>query len=88
MASKDYRYEVPVVKLERAMRIEKTLVEQLEKAVSKKMLSEMKKEAVDCPVLKRRVSFLQCYSCPNFIRRVRGVVYCRGLALEGGSEGA
>ncbi len=83
MASRDYKYEVHVVKLERAMRVDKSLVEQLEKALSKKMISGMKKEAVECPVLKRQVSFLQCYACPNFVRRVRGVVYCRGLPLEG-----
>lgn len=82
MVNKDFKFEVPVVKLEKAMRVDKALVEQLEKAVSKKMLSEMKKEAVDCPVLGKQVAFLQCYACSNFVRRVKGMVYCRGLPLS------
>lgn len=82
MASKDYKYEVPIIKLEKPMRVSSDLVEQLSKAnISRKMISEMKKEAVDCPVLNRRVAFLECYGCRNFVRRVRGIVYCRGTPL-------
>jgi len=72
-----------VLQLEKAMRVPKKLTEDLKKALSRKMISRMKKEAVDCPVLGKRVAFLQCYACPNFIRRVRGIVYCRGEKLEG-----
>ncbi|RLE61095.1 MAG: hypothetical protein DRJ35_01415 [Thermoprotei archaeon] len=82
MQAKDYKYEVPVEKLPRAMRTPKELVKQIEGALSKKMISNMKKEAVECPVLKKKISFLQCYLCPNFVRRVRGIVYCRGEPLE------
>jgi hypothetical protein len=41
----------------------------------------MKKEAVDCPVKAKRVSFVECFTCPNFNRRVRGKVGCAGLPL-------
>jgi hypothetical protein len=41
----------------------------------------MKKEAVDCPVKLKVVSFVECFTCPNFNRRVRGKVGCKGLPL-------
>jgi hypothetical protein len=51
------------------------------KGVSPKMLKRMKQEAVDCPVLKQDIAFLQCYVCRNFQSRVMGNVYCKGEAL-------
>jgi hypothetical protein len=38
----------------------------------------MKKESVDCPVVKTEVGFLVCFACPCFLRRVSGVVDCSG----------
>ena len=51
------------------------------KGVSPKMLKRMKLEAVDCPVLKTEVGFIQCYVCKNFHSRVSGKVYCKGEPL-------
>ena len=51
------------------------------KGVSPKMLKRMKLEAVDCPVLKQEVGFIQCYVCKNFNSRITGEVYCRGDPL-------
>ena len=51
------------------------------KGVSPKMIKRMKLEAVDCPVLKQDVGFLQCYVCKNFHSRVSGQVYCKGEPL-------
>ncbi len=51
------------------------------KGVSPKMIKRMKLEAVDCPVLKQEVGFLQCYVCKNFQSRVSGQVYCKGEPL-------
>ena len=48
------------------------------KGVSPKMLKRMKLEAVDCPVLKAEVGFVQCYVCKNFHSRISGQVYCKG----------
>jgi hypothetical protein len=48
------------------------------KGVSPKMLKRMKLEAVDCPVLKSEIGFIQCYVCKNFHSRISGKVYCRG----------
>ncbi|MBI1829120.1 MAG: hypothetical protein HY222_02170 [Thaumarchaeota archaeon] len=51
------------------------------KGVSPKMLKRMKEEAVDCPVLKSEIGFVQCFVCPNFQSRVTGKVLCKGDAL-------
>jgi hypothetical protein len=51
------------------------------KGVSPRMLRRMKLEAVDCPVLKSEVGFIQCYVCKNFHSRISGQVYCRGEPL-------
>ena len=48
------------------------------KGVSPKMLKRMKEEAVDCPVLKAEVGFIQCFVCPNFQSRITGKVLCKG----------
>jgi hypothetical protein len=59
----------------------KESLEAIKGAVKGKMLARMKKEAVDCPVKLKVVSFVECFTCPNFNRRVRGKVGCRGLPL-------
>jgi transcription initiation factor TFIID TATA-box-binding protein len=43
-------------------------------------LERMMKEGVDCPVKVKRVSFVECYTCANFNRRIRGKVGCAGLS--------
>ncbi len=52
------------------------------KGLSAKMLSRMKKEYIDCPVLVKEVNFIECYVCPNFISRITGKVYCKGEPLS------
>ncbi len=51
------------------------------KGVSPKMLKKMKQEYVDCPVLKEKIHFVQCFVCPNFQSRVMGKVLCKGDSL-------
>ena len=48
------------------------------KGVSPKMVKRMKEEAVDCPVFKSEVGFIQCFVCPNFQSRIIGHVLCKG----------
>jgi hypothetical protein len=52
------------------------------KGVSPKMLKRMKMEAVDCPVFKKELGFIQCYVCSNFHSRIMGKVYCKGEPLS------
>src|SRR5438034_6294753 len=60
----------------------KQYVDELKGVAGGKQISKMKKEAVACPALNKTVSFVQCFACPNFIRRVKRKVDCRGLPLS------
>jgi hypothetical protein len=75
------KYVVQIFAPEKAPPTPKQYVDELKGAAGGKQIAKMKKEAVDCPVLKKPVSFVQCFACPNFIRRVKGKVDCRGLPL-------
>jgi hypothetical protein len=59
----------------------KQYVDDLKGVAGGKQIARMKKEAVECPVLTKTVSFVQCFACPNFIRRIKGKVDCRGVPL-------
>ncbi len=76
------KYVVEIWAVERAVPTPKEFVQELKGAVGGKQLARMKKEAVDCPVLQKKVSFVQCFACPNFLRRVKGQVDCKGLPLS------
>ena len=78
----DCKYVVDVIKLENAMRVPREVEEQIRRAVGRKLIRRMKLDAVNCPVTGKLTPFLICFSCKNFIRRVTGKVYCRGLPLD------
>ena len=90
----DFKYLVPVKQVDKSIKLTNEAKEELQnvgmmdekgklklKGVSPKMLKRMKLEAVDCPVLKEEVGFVQCYVCKNFHSRVSGQVYCKGEPL-------
>lgn len=79
--SKDYKYVVKVIELDKPIKVSKEAQEALKGVASGKMLAKMRKEAVDCPVLNKRVPFLECFSCKNFQRRFKGEVQCIGEPL-------
>lgn len=72
------KYKVQVYVTNNNYKIPKEITSQLKGAVSNKMISSMKKEAVECPVAKREIPFLACFVCPSFLNRVKGVVGCAG----------
>lgn len=76
--SSEPKYKVDVFIAEKPKKVPKEVTSELKGAVSAKMMSRMKKESVNCPVVKREVAFLVCFACPSFLRRVRGVVDCLG----------
>jgi hypothetical protein len=80
-ASAEDRYTVEVIEVPKAVPAPKENLGAIRGAVKGKALARMKKEAVDCPVKARRVSFVECFTCPNFNRRVKGKVGCAGLPL-------
>lgn len=75
------KYVVEIVVPEKPPPTPKQFVQDLKGVAGGKQIARMKKEAVACPVLNQTVSFVQCFACPNFIRRVKGRVDCRGLPL-------
>ena len=88
------KYVVPVRQVEKTVKLSEEAKTELRgigmmddkgklklKGVSPKMLKRMKLEAVDCPVLKTEVGFVQCYVCKNFHSRVTGEVFCKGEPL-------
>ncbi len=79
LASVEDRYAVDIMTPPKPIKAPKESLEAIKGAVKGKMLARMKKEAVDCPVKLRQVSFVECFTCSNFNRRVRGKVGCKGL---------
>lgn len=75
------KYKVEVKTLNKPMKIDQDVLEDV-KGLSPKLIGRMKKEAVECPVKKTTISFLKCFTCANFITRVKGVVYCKGEQFE------
>ncbi|MEM1509470.1 MAG: hypothetical protein QXY49_07090 [Thermofilaceae archaeon] len=78
----DHKYEIQVRETDKPIKISNELKGKLT-GISPKLISKMKREIVECPVLGKPVSFIQCYFCPNFVRRVKGIVHCRGNPLGG-----
>ncbi len=90
----EHKYEVEIKKTEERQKIPDKVKEVLKesgmmdekgklklKGVSPKMLKKMKTEYVECPVLKDKIHFVQCFVCPNFQSRVMGKVLCKGAPL-------
>jgi len=73
------KFKVNIYDSVKPRRVPKVVSEELKGAASAKAMSRMKKESVDCPVVKKEVAFLVCFACPSFLRRVSGVVDCAGV---------
>ena len=76
--SADAMYKVKVYQAPKPRRVPKVVSEELKGSAGPKAISRMKKESVDCPIVKREVAFIVCFACPSFLRRVSGVVDCAG----------
>ena len=76
--STDTKFKVNVFESPKPKKIPKAVSSELKGGASPKMISRMKKESVNCPVVNAEVGFLVCFACPSFLRRVSGVVDCAG----------
>ena len=76
------RFVVDIKAVPKALPVPKESVQALKGAVGGKTLARMKKESVDCPVKNTTMSFIICFSCNNFLRRVKGKVDCKGDKLQ------
>ncbi|MEM1945106.1 MAG: hypothetical protein QW756_07680 [Nitrososphaerota archaeon] len=73
------KYLVEVRLAEKPLEYDASVAEAVKGVVKGRMMSRMKKEYVDCPLVGEPVAFLTCFACVSHIRRVRGVVHCAGL---------
>lgn len=76
--STETKFKVNVYLPTKPKKVPKAVTGELKGGASPKAISRMKKESVDCPVVKKEVAFLVCFACPSFLRRVTGVVDCAG----------
>jgi hypothetical protein len=76
--SAETKFKVKVYASPTPKKVPKVVSGELKGGASPKAISRMKKESVDCPILKKEVAFLVCFACPSFLRRVTGVVDCAG----------
>jgi hypothetical protein len=76
--SLETKYVVKIYQSPKPHKVPKVVSAELKGGASPKLMSRMKKEAVDCPVVKGEVNFMVCFACPSFIRRVSGDVHCAG----------
>jgi len=76
--STETKFKVNIYPSSKPKKVPKAVSEALKGAASGKAIARMKKESVDCPVVKKEVAFLVCFACPSFLRRVTGVVDCAG----------
>ena len=76
--SLETKFKVKIYPSPKPKKVPKVVSEVLKGGASPKAISRMKKESVDCPVVKKEVAFLVCFACPSFLRRVSGVVDCAG----------
>jgi hypothetical protein len=77
----DTKYTVKIYEKDKPARISKEVQNSLKGVLSAKKIREMKIEYVECPVLNHEVPFLECFVCPNHIRRFKGDVHCAGNPL-------
>lgn len=75
-------HTIKIYEIEKPVRISKELKENLKGIVSGKALRRMKLDEIKCPVLVETKPFLECFVCPNHIRRVKGEVHCTGNVLN------
>ncbi|WP_455367289.1 hypothetical protein [[Eubacterium] cellulosolvens] len=77
----DAKYQLDIKKTDKAIKTRKESIEGLKGVLGAKRIAQMKKEAVECPVLMTTVSFIECFACPNFMRRFKGSIHCKGEPL-------
>ena len=63
--SQETKFKVKVYESPKPKRIPKVVSDELKGGASPKAISRMKKESVDCPVVKSEVGFLACFACPD-----------------------
>jgi len=76
------KYTLNIVPVEEAIPASKEALAIVKGMIKGKALTRMKRDTVNCPIKNQQVSFIECFACPNFNRRVIGKVGCAGLPLD------
>ena len=74
----DVKHTVEIKPSSTRIKVPKEKVDSLKGIVGGKTLARMKKESVECPVTMTTRSFIECFRCGNFVRRIKGQVHCSG----------
>ena len=85
MESDNTKFKVDIYQLpsdQKPKRVAKEIMDAMIGVIRAKKIAKLKKEAVNCPVLKEERGFLECFVCKSHIRRVKGVVDCAGGSAE------
>ena len=72
------KYKLKVIRVGRAIRASKEVRDRAKKEMGSSIYKKFSKDAVECPVKGKTVSFIECFVCPNYIRRYKGEVHCKG----------
>ncbi len=73
------KFYVEVKTAETPFKADKKKLGQVKNVVRGKFIKEVQKQYVNCPVFKRDISFVDCFNCQNFLRRIKGQVHCKGV---------
>tara|TARA_Y100000294_G_scaffold156842_1_gene157979 strand:+ start:388 stop:651 length:264 start_codon:yes stop_codon:yes gene_type:complete len=73
------KFNVKIYQKDKALRVAKSAKEALKGVVSKKKISILQKDTIHCPLIDSERSFVECFACESFIRRVTGEVHCSGI---------
>jgi hypothetical protein len=73
------KFNIKIYQKDKALRIAKSAKDALKGVVSKKKISTLQKDTIHCPLLDSERSFVECFACESFIRRVTGEVHCSGI---------
>ncbi len=73
------KFFVEVKTAETTFKADKRKLSQVKNVVRGKFIREVQKQYVSCPVFKKDISFVDCFNCENFLRRVKGQVHCKGI---------
>ena len=69
--------EIPVEKVDKTIRVPREIREEIKRMGLESKIKFMRKELIECPMYKKRISPLYCLLCEYFVRRVKGIVYCK-----------
>jgi len=77
----DAKHTLEIKVVPKAIPASKESLQSIKGVIGGKQLKRVRTEAVDCPVRNKTVSFIDCFACVNFLRRVKGKVDCKGASV-------